>query len=71
MTLAHIRLVRDSPTVIRACALLSNRPLIGCSPTAVANPVRDRVTITDRVTVRVRVWLKSFTHSSISCSPAA
>mmetsp|Transcript_56997 Transcript_56997/g.112515 ORF Transcript_56997/g.112515 Transcript_56997/m.112515 type:complete len:340 (-) Transcript_56997:765-1784(-) len=36
--LAHIRLVSVSATVIRAIAVLDTRPLMGCSPHAVAMP---------------------------------
>ena len=42
LTLAHTRLVSASATVIRAMALGFKRPLMGCSPMAVAPPVVSR-----------------------------
>ena len=57
---AHTRLVSASPTHMRAMAAGSSRPLIGCSPMAVAAPVMAKW-----------LWAITATSATVSCSGPA
>ena len=56
VTAAHTRLVSDSETARRAIAAGESRPLIGCSPTAVAAPVTPVCDCAIRPTSARGVW---------------